>query len=122
MRRIAVALVPFLVLALAGCGGNVLPAETDPAKGREILTSTLNAWVDGKTPDSLKPLVVNDPDWKEGYKLLKFAIDPKDERAGVDLLLKVKLTLQRKEGATTERTVNFVVAVNATQTVVLRYQ
>lgn len=122
MRRTAVVLFPVFVLALAGCGGNVLPAETDPAKGREILTSTLDAWVAGKSPDDLKPMAVSDPDWKEGHKLTKFVIDPKDGRAGVDLLLKVKLTLQRKDGKTDEKTVNYVVGVNATQTVVLRYQ
>ena len=48
-------------------------------------------------------------------------VDPADARAGVDLLLKVKLTLQRKDGKTREKAVNFVVGVNS-QTVVLRYQ
>lgn len=121
MRRLAASLLPLFSLALAGCGSNV-PPETDSAKAREQLTTTLNAWVKGSTPAEQKPVVVVDPDWEEGLKLTKYAIEPTETRSGVDPVFKVKLTLQKKDGGTAEKTVNFAVGISPTQTVVLRYQ
>jgi hypothetical protein len=109
-----------LLLAVIGCE-RPLPQETDPAKGRETLKAALDTWVKGGAPADLKPVVVSDPDWADGHKLTRYEIDPDDGRAGVDLLLKVKLTLQKKDGKTQEKQVNYVVGTNK-QTVVLRYQ
>ena len=120
MRRL-VRLLPLFALALVGCGGNTLPPETDPNEGRTILTSTLDAWVAGKSPADLKPTVVVDEDWSEGAKLTKYTIDAKHERAGVDLMLKAKLSLQTKDGRSQERSVNYIVGVTPAQTVVMRY-
>jgi len=120
MRRLVVTLLPLFALALAGCG-NVVPPEADSAQARELLTNVPNAWVKGGTPAEQKPVVVADPDWEEGAKLTKFAIDPSETRSGVDVVFEVKLTVQRKDGPTSDRTVNDVVAIGA-QSVVLRYQ
>jgi hypothetical protein len=114
-------LLPLFALTLAGCGGNVLPPETDPEEGKKLLTTTLDAWVQGKSPTDLKPMVVVDEDWAEGHKLAKYTIDPDHQRAGVDLVLKVKLSLQKKEGRAEVKSVMYVVGVTATQTAVMRY-
>lgn len=121
MSRLTVALLPLVALALTGCGGNVLPEGTDPDKGREVLTSTLDAWVSGKTTVDMKPTVIGDSDWTDGHKLTKYSIDPGHDRAGVDLVLKAKLTLQKKDGKVEEKSVMYVVGVTATQTAVMRY-
>jgi hypothetical protein len=121
MPRSVICLFPLLLAVVVGCGGTPLPPEADPVKGRQALTAALDTWVKGGKPADLQPVVVVDPDWEEGHKLVKYEVDPADGRAGVDLLLKVKLTLQKKDGRTQEKAVNFVVGIN-TQTVVLRYQ
>lgn len=116
-------LVPCAAL-LAGCKGDSLPPETDPARGREVLKTVLDTWVKGGTPNDLKalspPIVVSDPDWEAGRKLVKYEVAPTDGRTGVDLLLSVTLTLQREDGQTQQKTVNFAVGVGS-NVVVLRY-
>ncbi len=125
MHRIILFLSPVL-LALTGCGTEgKIPPETDPTKGREMLSLVLDTWARGGTPNDLKnsspPIVVYDPDWEAGDKLVKYKIDPSDDRTGVDLLLTVTLTLNRTSGRTQEKTVNFTVAIGS-QTVVMRKQ
>jgi len=112
-----------LALALlTGCGTS-LPPETDPAAGRDVLKTVLDTWAKGGTAADLKagapPVVAYDPDWEEGYKLVRYEIAPTDRRAGVDLLVAVKLTLTKGAGKPREKTVNFTVAIGA-QTVVIR--
>lgn len=117
LRHLAV-----LFLFAAGCGGNTLPAETDPAEGRALLKTTLDTWAKGGTAEELKSaspaIVAFDPDWASGHKLVKYDIASADGRAGVDLLVKVTLTLQ-KDGKTLDRAVNFSIGIGA-QNVVLR--
>lgn len=115
--------IPILTLALlAGCGTS-LPPETDPAAGRDVLTTVLDTWVRGGTPADLKagasPVVAYDPDWEEGHKLVKYEISPTDRRAGVDLLVAVKLTVAKGSDKPREKTVNFTVAIGS-RTVVIR--
>lgn len=118
------ALAPACLL-FAGCGGDSLPPETDPAKGREVLKSVLDGWAQGKTMEQLKadapPVVAYDPDWEAGHKLKKYEVGEKDGRSGVDLLVPVKLYLERTDGKPQEKTVNFCVAIGS-QTVVTRKQ
>jgi hypothetical protein len=112
-------------LLLTGCLGSRLPPETDATKGREALTTVLDAWSKGKTPEDLKAaspsIIAYDPDWAAGQKLAKYEIAPGDKRYGVDLLLKATLTLGGASGPTRDKKVNFTVAIGSS-TVVLRTQ
>src|SRR5262245_62169538 len=123
MRHFLRTLAP-ACLVLAGCGDS-LPPETDPVKGREVLKTVLSAWTVGQSMHDLgrqsPPITAYDPDWEAGRKLIMFELDPTDRRAGVDLLVKVKLTLEGKDGKPETKTVNFAVAIGA-QTVVTRKQ
>ena len=123
MRRLALSVFPLLAAAVAGCSPtpNVLPAETPPEQGRQALKTALDVWQKGGKPADARPIVVADPDWEEGAKLTSYDVEPTNGRAGVDLLLKVKLSIQKKDGGGQTKTVNFVVGIGA-QTVVLRYQ
>jgi hypothetical protein len=122
MPRVAIAVLP-AILFVAGCSDSSLPPETDATKGREVLTTVLEAWKKGTTPDELQhgspPIVAYDPDWKAGYKLTNYTLDPTDKRVGVDLLVSVKLTMTKDGEKPVEKTVNFSVAIGS-QTVVLR--
>jgi hypothetical protein len=124
MRRLILGLAP-VCLVLVGCSGDSLPPETDSARGRDVLKTVLDGWAQGKKMEDLKaaspPVVAYDPDWEAGHKLTKYEVRPTDGRSGVDLLVSVKLSLERKDGKPQEKTVNFCVAMGS-QTVVTRKQ
>lgn len=113
----------FLIgLFSTGCSGNAVPTETNETKGRELLTTTLEAWKSGKSVDEFnksQSIVARDPDWKAGCKLTKYEIAPENERAGVDLLVPVKLSLVKPDGQTQEKKLKFIIGIGA-QTIVFR--
>ncbi len=110
-------------LILAGCGGKKLPPETDAAKGRELMKTVLDAWKRGGTAEELRnaspAVVARDPDWLAGYKLTNYEVGAEDARAGLDLLLTVKLNLIRPDGRPQEKRVRYTVGIGPS-TVVLR--
>ncbi len=117
----ALAPIAFLSLFLVGCSGGTLPPETDATQGRAVFAKVMDTWIAGGKPEQLKsdpqqPIIVADPDWSAGKKLTKYDVDPADDRAGVDLLLKVTLTFDGGQ----KKTVNFAVALGTSATVVTR--
>lgn len=109
--------------SLLGCSGPKFASETESTKGRELLKTVLESWKNGNSPDSLKqgpsPIIANDPDWKAGCQLKGYEIAPDDRRAGVDLLVSVKLQLVRPDGKQQDKKVNFAIGTGE-NTVVLR--
>ena len=109
--------------AIAGCSSSTLPPETDAARGREALTMALDTWKRGGTTDELRnatpPIIARDPDWAAGHKLTSYEIADENGRAGVDVVLSVKLGLVRPDGQAREKKVNFTVGIGSS-TVVLR--
>jgi hypothetical protein len=100
-----------------------MPPATDPTAGRELLRTVLETWKRGGTVAELTaatpPVHARDPDWEAGHRLAAYEIAPGDGRAGVDLVLTVKLTLARADGKTQEKKVGYVVGTGAA-TVVMR--
>jgi hypothetical protein len=109
-----------LLLIPVACQGP-RPQETNAAKGREALTSALETWKKGGTPADLKngspAIVVSDPDWVGGCRLLKYDVDPTDRRAGVDLRLTATLTLKGPTGKTVQKTAGYVISTGSKLTV-----
>ena len=122
LMRSILLLLAVACLALVGCGDS-LPPQTDAAKGRETLKTVLDTWKRGGTVEELKsgtpPITARDPDWAAGAKLTSYEIADENARAGVDLVLTVKLSLARADGKAQEKKVNFTVAVGSS-TVVIR--
>ena len=114
--------IGFVGIALIGCSSS-LPPETDATKGLEAMKTTLETWKKGGTIDELlngsPSIQARDPDWKAGLKLTKYEIGDETDRAGVDLLLSVKLSLVRTDGQTVEKKVRFTVGIGSS-IVVLR--
>ena len=121
--RLMLTLLTAAVL-LTGCGGPSFPPETDSSRGRELLKTMLEAWKSGGTTEDLKKgspsITANDPDWNAGAKLKAYEIAPDDRRAGVDLLVSVKLQLTKPDGQSQDKKVNFAIGINGSSNVVLR--
>jgi hypothetical protein len=117
---VAAGIASLLVLLPAGCQKR-LPPETDPNKARAALTAALDAWKEGRPPESLRalepPVDFRDTHWDNGSRLIRYRVKA-EERSGVSVRFTVELSLQQKDGATRER----VVAYNADagQAVVIR--
>jgi hypothetical protein len=90
-------------IVLPGCGSGP-PKPADPVAAREALERSLSAWKEGKTPESLKsdepPIVVSDPAWSNGARLIKYQIEPGDRRAGADHSFLVLLWTENSTAAT----------------------
>jgi hypothetical protein len=87
------------------------------------MKTVLETWKRGGTVEELKsgspPVTARDPDWSAGSKLTNYEIAEGDARAGVDLVLTVKLALVRPDGNTQEKKVNYTVGIGSS-TVVFR--
>src|SRR5262249_9094386 len=91
-------LLPFLLLAAAGCSGShTPPGAADPA-----LRAALDAWQNGEPPDSLaaqEPAVrVIDDDWLAGLRLQRYELQGDGELVGTGLRCPVVLHLRDSGG------------------------
>lgn len=110
---------PGVLLALAGllgvgCGSTA-SEPTDKAEALDVLQTVLQAWQQGAKPESLRerepPIVVNDPAWIQGSRLVKFEIEANQTQpAGYNLGCPVKLWLNDKKKE--PRRVKFTVATS----------
>lgn len=85
--------VALLVLSLLGCSQGVTPSHPlDQELARASVQKAMQAWVEGKTPKDLQPdIVVGDPDWQQGKKLVSFEILANEETSdGSNLHIVVK--------------------------------
>ncbi|HEY0980488.1 MULTISPECIES: hypothetical protein [unclassified Schlesneria] len=109
----------FGLLVLSGCSGKNAPVNVDVAQ--QTLTSTLEFWKDGETPESVaeqKPsIIVQDIDWTSGAKLIDYEIIDDGNPVDANLIAKVKLKLQATDGKETEKTVTYVVGTSPVLTV-----
>lgn len=82
-----------LVLGLWGCSQADTPSHPlDQDLARASVQKAMQAWVDGKTPTDLKSeIVVGDPAWEQGEKLVSFEIMTNQETSdGSNLHIVVK--------------------------------
>ncbi len=85
--------VVLLVSGLLGCSQGVTPSHPlDQELARASVQKAMQAWVEGKTPKDLQPdIVVGDPDWQHGKKLVSFEIVANEETSdGSNLHIVVK--------------------------------
>jgi hypothetical protein len=106
-----------------GCGSNTVAPATPEAEGRVAITQALTEWNNGTSLDSFVKTksnwVVRDPDWRDGAKLKSFQIVDPIETAGLDLLVRVKISTVSTSGKSADKTVKFTVGLTS-QTVILR--
>jgi hypothetical protein len=109
-------------LVLAGCGsGPYESAPVNPEIARETLNAALDSWKNGETVESLKEdspsIVVQDFDWSGGAKLLEYEVLDDGKPESANLVAKVKLSLEGKDGTKSEKTVTYVVGTAPVLTV-----
>jgi hypothetical protein len=107
---------------LAGCGSGVYEsAPVNPDIARDTLNSVLESWKEGATIESLKAdspsIVVQDLDWSSGAKLLDYEVLDDGKPESANLVARVKLSLEDKEGTKSEKTVTYLVGTAPVLTV-----
>jgi hypothetical protein len=99
---------PFLlvVVALAAAlpaGCRPSPRLADPGKARETLRLALDTWHKGEKPESLRgSVVVAEPKWQEGCRLLKYELADRDQMSGYDAVFTATLWLQDAAGKSSQ--------------------
>lgn len=117
--RIGMAAAAILALASAwGCSPGIAN-PVDPDGARSALKTTLDAWKEGKTPDSLQSaspaIVAQDMEWASGAKLLEYSV-VSDTPADANLDARVKLTISAK-GKKVQRDAKYLVTTSPAVTV-----
>lgn len=109
-----------LTLALSPLGGGCNSA-TSPVKielAQQTLSSTLDSWKAGKSPDDLSPkVIVQDFDWSGGVRLLDYEITNDQKPLNSNLYVKVALRMGNLNGQETRKTVTYVVSTTPGLTV-----
>jgi hypothetical protein len=111
-----------LLLLAGGCSERpktAAPVNADQA--RSTLKTALDAWRDGKTPDSLQQgsprIVVQDMDWKQGMTLKSYQLIGSGDERDANLECAVKLSLVDPQGKPLEKTVTYIVGTDPVLTV-----
>lgn len=103
-----------LLFGLCGCTAKPTDHPLDPTLARSSVQKAMQAWVDGKTPGDLKPIIVGDPAWNAGKKLASFEILTKEEMSdGSNLQIQVS----RKFGDGGEEKVTYIVGTSPVVTI-----
>ncbi len=109
-----------ILLCAVGCSDS-LPPVANPERGREALQTALDAWQKGEKVESLQasqPAIhVNDPDWRDNKKLLKFEIGS-GEFHGQSWRCEVLLTFQDGAGKATPHQVKYLIDTDPAMVVV----
>jgi len=93
----------FLVLGLCGCSQETPSHPLDQELARASIQKAMQAWVEGKTPDDLKPeIIVGDQSWVQGKKLVSFEVVTSEETSdGSNLHIPVKQKFESSESEVT---------------------
>lgn len=87
----------------AGCGGESASHALDEELARSSVQKAMQAWVDGKKPEDLKPeIIVGDSQWTSGQKLVSFEVVTEEETSdGSNLHIRVKRKFDNGESKVT---------------------
>ena len=92
-----------LVIGFTGCAGETPSYPLDQELARASVQKAMQAWVDGKSPQDLKPeIIVGDSSWEQGEKLISFEIVPGEETSdGSNLHIRVIRKFESSESKVT---------------------
>ncbi len=115
---IAGTLAALALMAIAGCSGSNAHA-VDTSRARDALTTALDAWKRGDSPESVPSMTVQDLDWERGARLIDYQVLGDGQAKDANLSIKAKLTLAADKAATkkVEKTVSYLVGTSPSITV-----
>lgn len=118
-RTVRTALLAALAAIACGCSTGA-PHAVDEEAARAALRTTLDAWKEGKTPDSLQSaspaIVAQDMEWASGAKLIDYSVVG-DKAADANLDARVKLTTVSARGKKIQREAKYLVTTSPAVTV-----
>ena len=93
-----------LLILAAGCSSEQAAVHSlNEAVARDSVQKAMQAWVDGRLPEDLRPdIVVGDSAWDQGQTLVSFEILHEAETTdGSNLHIRVRRTLESSESTVT---------------------
>ena len=109
-----------LLISAVGCGGRP-NLSLDENVARDSLTTALESWKKGERPESLKDrspsIIVGDPIWIEGQRLVSYKVHDQGQSDGVNLHCKVDLVLANQQGKQSRQTITYIVGTSPVITV-----
>jgi hypothetical protein len=112
------ALLALAALAPAGCGH---AGADNPDQARQVLGAALEAWKAGKSVEAAQGetgIVVGDPQWQAGYKLVRYEVADEARPAGFDLSYPAELWLEDARGQPAHEKAAFTVSTRPSRTVI----
>ena len=113
-----------LAAALGGCGPGARGLSLDKPAARESLVAFLEAWKQGRPPAEFKEqspeVVVRDPDWESGQKLVSYRVVEDQADDGTNLHPSVELVLRDERGRTRNQKITYVVGTDPVVTIFRR--
>lgn len=117
-RRLGAGLLVLGVLASSGCGR---AGAGDPTDAQGVLRSALDAWATGQSPAEAARatgIVISEPRWEAGDRLVRYAIRPETRPAGFDLACTADLTLEAPKGKPAREAAAYTVSTRPRRTVI----
>jgi hypothetical protein len=118
LRRSSAALLALAALALAGCGR---AGANDPDDAQAVLRAALDAWAAGRTLDEAgreTGIVLADPRWQAGDRLVRYEIAAETRPAGFDLTCTADLTFETSKGKPARELATYTVSTRPRRTVI----
>lgn len=121
MMRTHVLLSVTVIMSLflvSGCERSARDLPLNENVAEESLQKSLQAWVDGQTPDDLKPeITMGDFAWDSGKTLVSFEILTDQQKSdGTNLHIPVKRKF-KSDGKESESTVTYIVGTSPVITI-----
>jgi hypothetical protein len=108
--------ISLAIAFLGGCSGSQRAAPVDAARAREALTTTLDVWKKGDTPDTLKnstpTITAQDLDWMGGAKLVNYEVTGEGKSIESNLFVPVTLSMKTPAGKDVKKKVTYIVATS----------
>lgn len=121
MFRVCSQLVGLLlvVMSLCGCGRSARDLALNPDLARESLQKALQAWVDGKKPQDLRPdITIGDQSWASGATLVSFELlTAKESSDGTNLYVPVQCQLKGPGGKVTTTETVYIIGTSPVVTI-----
>lgn len=119
-----VALISLLIACVAvGCGSAQHAPDLSESVAQSSLTTALDAWKQGQTPDSLgqrsPQIIVGDTQWEAGQRLVSYKVLEPATSDGSNLHVPVELELEDGAGVRSKETVKYTVGTSPKITVFL---